>query len=180
MKIYTKKGDGGVSSVLGGDKFSKGSLVFDVLGCVDELNAVLGVAVSFSSSGSVKSIVRKVQNDLFFLGSDIASFKSSEGFPKISEKHVSDVEEVIDVVSSSLSVQKNFILPNGSSASCFFHLARGVCRRLERCLVRFSNEEKGLNSVCLKYVNRLSDLFFVLAREENKHFSEENPDYTLY
>lgn len=180
MKVYTKKGDKGFSSILGGEKSSKSDVVFEVLGSIDELNACLGVVVSFCNNNSVKNVIKKIQNDLFVLGSDVASVNNTkEAFPKIAEKHVVSVEKVIDAVLSGLSVQKNFIIPGGSSSSSFLHLSRSICRRLERRFVDFSKVEKSLNPVCLSYVNRLSDLFFVLAREENKNFDEVGPDYTL-
>jgi cob(I)alamin adenosyltransferase len=171
-KIYTKTGDKGETGLVGGKRISKGALRLEAYGDVDELNAVLGVAASFLSpkDEDLKGIVRNIQDKLFVVGANLATppdYKGSRFVPNLEESDVIEIEESIDKFEADLPPLKNFILPSGSTAGSFFHLSRTVCRRAERNTVRLSQDEPITDHV-VKYLNRLSDFLFVLARTINK------------
>lgn len=169
MKIYTKKGDSGETSLFGGSRVSKSSERIEAYGTVDELNSVVGLAASYSLSPKGALLTQKVQEYLFVLGADLATPKSSDTrINRIGESEISYLENAIDEMEEDLSPLKNFILPGGSQAGATFHLARTVCRRAERAAVSCSKEED-ISAATIKFLNRLSDFFFVLARFENKH-----------
>lgn len=169
MKIYTKTGDNRESSLLYGQRISKTDLVFDVLGELDELSASLGFVHIFRNKKIVE-IVMKVQRELFEIGSIISTKKSQKEILKNWENKVVDLEKEIDYFDSKNDPLHKFILPGGSRLSAHLHLARVICRRLERDFLYFS-EKKGKNTeykFILIYLNRLSDLLFVMARFSNK------------
>jgi len=179
VKIYTKTGDSGETSFYGGERVRKSDLRIEVYGTLDELNAVLGVALSFVEDEKLRRLLLQVQNDLFTVGAELASltFRGRKAMPKTIAAHVKALEDAIDEISLSLSEQTAFILPNGTRASVFLHFARTVCRRAERVLVRFA-ETMETNPEVLKYVNRLSDLLYVMARYANKELvTEQQPIY---
>lgn len=180
MKIYTKTGDGGNTSVFGGKKIGKDSSRIDAYGNVDELNSLLGVIVSgletrFVGGGkkekNLKIFIKKllrIQNELMVLGSDLAS----PGDLKIKTQRVNSsfakrLEIEIDTWQMELAELKNFILPGGSIISSWLHLARSVTRRAERSIVKLSSEEP-INKNALVYINRLSDWLFVFSRQVNR------------
>ena len=169
MKIYTRKGDRGETSLFGGTRVLKDSLRIESYGCVDELNSVLGAARSHNASDDVDSILETVQNDLFVLGADLATplTKNSKKVRRLQASHVERLENTIDRLETSLQPLDSFILPGGSSLGAQLHVARTICRRAERLVVRLSKEEK-IGEMPVIYLNRLSDCLFVLARYANK------------
>lgn len=176
MKIYTKKGDAGETSLYGGQKVSKTSTRIAAYGTVDELNSVLGIALSFSPSSKTETYLSEVQEQLFVLGADLATPISKEiRINRISSAEISFLENSIDEIEEQLPPLKNFILPGGTQAGASIHFARTVCRRAERKAVECSTEEE-LSTQSIIYLNRLSDFLFVLGRFEN-HISgtEETP-----
>jgi cob(I)alamin adenosyltransferase len=170
MKIYTKTGDKGETSLFGGDRVSKDDLRIQSYGTVDELNSLLGLTLSELKTEELKPVINKIQNDLFTLGSDLATpvEKGNKGFiiPRIDEKFVFYLEETIDKFDKQLPELKNFILPGGLKSAALLHVARSVCRRAERETVTLSKSVE-IGAQIIVYLNRLSDLLFVLARFEN-------------
>lgn len=166
MKIYTKKGDKGETSLLGGSKVKKDNIRLESYGTVDELNAFIGHIHDQEISENHKTILLKIQNQLFNLGS-ILSFdgkKSQINLPEITKRNIQMLETEIDKMEEKLAPLKDFILPSGHAISSLCHIARTVCRRAERRVVELQAKEK-ISSNCLEYLNRLSDYLFVLARE---------------
>lgn len=168
MKIYTKKGDEGDTSLFGGTRVPKSSERIHAYGTVDELNSVVGLAASYSLSANGQKWLKKVQEDLFVLGADLATPPTSKKrINRIDEEAITFLEECIDTMEEKLPPLKNFILPGGSRQGATLHLARTVCRRAERATVACSKTDE-ISALTIKYLNRLSDFFFVLARYENK------------
>lgn len=165
-KVYTRTGDEGTTSLVGGRRVSKDSLRVHAYGEVDELNSVLGIARKQSTDPEVREIIRRVQNDLFLVGSELAAPEGVD-VPTIGEKRIEEMEATIDRLLEELEPLKEFILPGGAGGGPYLHLARAVARRCERAIVRLT-EKEGAGGTALKYMNRLSDLLFVLARIENK------------
>ena len=165
MKIYTKKGDEGNTQLLGGSMVKKNHIKLECYGTIDELNAFIGNIYDQKISEFHKEILLKIQNQLFNLGSCIAfdGKKESIKLPNVAEKNIEMLEKAIDNMDASLPILKNFILPSGLSTVSKCHIARTICRRAERNLVALGEEEK-INPLHLKYLNRLSDYLFVLAR----------------
>jgi len=168
MKIYTRTGDDGKTSTLSGKRVSKDSAIMQVNGTIDELNAVIGVALSYNNHEEIEEILEEIQSDLFVIGTEITlSEKSDTNKIKISQYRIKYLEDLIDSITEKLPKLRNFILPGGSLLASHLHLARTVCRRAERTLVSFI-DETDLNTYSLQYLNRLSDLLFVLSRYANK------------
>ena len=176
MKIYTKKGDGGETSLFGGQKVPKSSQRIASYGTVDELNSVLGMALSFPHSARTDELLKEVQKQLFVLGADLATPASKKTkIDRISDAQIEFLEKSIDNMETYLPPLKNFIQPGGSSAGSSIHYARTVCRRAERITVECSGSEE-ISPEALKYLNRLSDFLFVLGRYENHNAgTEETP-----
>jgi len=177
MKIYTKTGDRGETSLFGGQRVPKDDLRINAYGTVDELNSVLGIAITEITAVEIKDILVQVQNDLFTLGADLASpaekEKGSFVIPRIKTDKIEKLETFIDSIEYKLPELRNFILPGGSKGASYLHLARTVCRRAEREAVTLSKNVE-IGPLPVVYLNRLSDLLFVLARFEN--FSAGQPD----
>jgi cob(I)alamin adenosyltransferase len=168
MKIYTRTGDDGKTSTLSGKRVSKDSAIMQVNGTIDELNAVIGVALSYNNHEEIEEILEEIQSDLFVIGTEITlSEKSDTNKIKISQYRIKRLEDLIDSITEKLPKLRNFVLPGGSLLASHLHLARTVCRRAERTLVSFI-DETDLNTFSLQYLNRLSDLLFVLSRYANK------------
>jgi cob(I)alamin adenosyltransferase len=170
IKIYTKTGDDGTTGLFGGDRVPKDSLRIEAYGTVDELNSVMGFVRSASNFGWSNDILRSIQVNLFVLGADLATpldTRSTYTIPRIEEPDVKRLELEIDEHERLLPSLKQFILPGGSEFSARLHMARTVCRRAERTLVRLSHEQE-LGKHDIIYLNRLSDLLFVLARRANQ------------
>ena len=168
MKIYTKFGDSGETALYGGTRLGKDALQFEAIGTVDELNAYIGYAQTLIDDADLSELMARIQNHLFAVGADLATpgthSKASE--MRISADFTTEMETAIDALSEELPPLKNFILPGGCSAGAILHIARVVCRRSERCVVRFSRETD-INMEIIRSLNRLSDLLFVLARTVN-------------
>jgi cob(I)alamin adenosyltransferase len=169
MKIYTRKGDGGETSLFGGQRIAKDALRIEAYGSVDELNSLLGVVRAMKPAGEIDALVRQLQEELFVLGADLAtpSNAQSKNVPRIEQRHIDFLERQIDRMDAQLTPLTTFILPGGNPIGAQLHLARTVCRRAERLTVRLSKEE-AVNALTIVYLNRLSDLLFVLARYANK------------
>lgn len=169
MKIYTKKGDAGKTSLLGGNSHSKDSLRIHAYGTVDELNSLLGLSAALMKDDSMKETLLEIQKQLFILGTELAALHPSDEMRRgfIQDSHVTGLEHQIDTWEGHLKPLTQFILPGGSPASAALHLARTVCRRAERLTVSL-HEKESLRAEPLKYINRLSDWLFVLARYLNQ------------
>ena len=168
--IYTRKGDEGVTSLGGGQRVPKDSARIAAYGTVDELNSAIGVALAHSLSPRLMETLPVIQNELFHLGSDLAfreEDKQAADLPQIEERHVRRLEELIDELNEVVGPSQNFVLPGGSIGAAHLHTARTVCRRAERAALTLARDEPIGKSV-LPYLNRLSDLLFVMARYENK------------
>jgi len=178
-KVYTKAGDGGQTSLVGGARVSKASLRVDAYGEVDELNSVLGLArVHSGDDDDVEGLLAVIQNELFTLGADLAS-PSKISVPRIDEAFVARLEEATDRFLEELEPLKEFILPGGTESGAALHLARAVARRAERRAVALSEAEE-VNPQTIIYLNRLSDLLFVMARVVNHraHVGETMTDFS--
>jgi cob(I)alamin adenosyltransferase len=162
-KIYTRTGDGGSAGLVDGSRVSKSSLRMTAIGEVDEANAAIGVALAALDEGEVADRLRRIQNELFDLGADIATPGEVEGALRIVGSQVERLERDIDGMNAALDPLTSFILPSGSAAVSALHLARTVARRAERAAVAL-HEKEPLNPQLLAYLNRLSDHLFVAAR----------------
>lgn len=166
MKIYTKKGDEGKTSLLGGARVPKHHLRIEAYGTVDELNSYIGVIKDQQPALEFSSILKEIQDTLFTLGSHLASDPESAKLyklPDIKPEDVELLEKSIDAMDEELPALKNFVLPGGHPANSFAHVARCVCRRAERLVVHLAEQEPVPPSI-LVYLNRLSDWLFTFAR----------------
>lgn len=164
MKIYTKKGDKGETSLIGGVRVKKSNVRIHAYGTVDELNSVVGIVRDSTNESTIRKQLLEIQNQLFVIGSHLASAPSSKmQIPDINIKEITQLELYIDEMNTSLPELKTFILPGGNISSSYCHLARTVCRRAERWVIEVSEEET-VNPLIIAYLNRLSDYFFVLCR----------------
>lgn len=169
-KIYTRTGDDGTTALGSRKRTRKDSIRVVAYGDVDELNSVIGIALAHGLSPKSTEVLPVIQNELFNLGSELAFPNGPNGtytVPKIEERHVEKLELVIDESQKEVGPLKNFILPGGSVGAAQLHQARTVCRRAERSVVKLMGEE-AIGDFVLPYLNRLSDVLFVLARYENK------------
>lgn len=168
MSIVTKTGDSGETGLVGNRRVSKADTRMHAIGTVDELNALLGVVLAERTlSDTMKSGLTRIQNKLFTLGADLATPDAVMKVPRITPEHVRELEEWITALESTLPPLSAFILPGGSRAGSLLHHARTVCRRAERHVVALAKEE--LTNVHAQiYLNRLSDLLFLLARTVNR------------
>ena len=176
-KIYTRGGDKGLTSLGGGQRVAKESMRIEAYGTVDELNSVLGVAVSHGLVERLKTELPIIQNELFHLGSDLCFIEEDKikfSIPEIEARHVDKLEALIDELTDVVGPLENFILPGGSIGSAQLHVARTVCRRAERIVIALARDES-VGSYVIRYLNRLSDLLFVMARYENHERSVAEP-----
>jgi len=183
-KVYTRTGDKGFTKLVGGKKIAKDATRIEAYGTIDELNSVLGLARVFNeelkgrfpAAQRLDEIFRRLQNELFDLGSELATPAdfAYEGMFHVGEDEVKALEKLIDELQKDLAPLNSFILPGGGKVGGFLHQARTVCRRAEREILRLAREEE-LSPHPLKYVNRLSDLLFVLSRWVSKNLGE--PEY---
>lgn len=176
-KVYTRTGDDGNTRLGGGQRVAKDSLRIETYGTVDELSSVLGGALAAGVEEELAVALRRVQNELFNLGSDLCVLEEDKErmpVPGIEERHVTALEKLMDRLSEDLEPLENFILPGGTPAAAWLHLARTVCRRAERLLVALSREET-VGSHTLRYLNRLSDTLFVMARWQNHRHEVDDP-----
>jgi cob(I)alamin adenosyltransferase len=168
--VYTRVGDGGDTYLGGGQKVPKESLRIAAYGTVDELNSVLGVALSAGLDTCLVPALSRIQNDLFHLGSDLCVLETDKKklkIPRIEERHVTSLEQDIDRMQVDLKPLEEFILPGGSQGAAQLHVARTVCRRAERLVVELSRTEP-VGPFTIQYLNRLSDYLFVAARHQNR------------
>jgi len=171
-KLYTRGGDAGKTSLFGGRRVAKDDPRVVAYGTIDELNSVLGVAISFIRQRRLVASLHKVQNELFNIGAELASDKPvrrrrrSDAF-QLGSDSTMRLEQLVDEFDAKMPPLKTFVLPSGSVAAAAMHHARTVCRRAERCVVTLSRKEK-VNPEILAYLNRLNDLLFALARYLNK------------
>src|SRR3989338_6645456 len=167
MKIYTKTGDLGESSLYGGKRVLKSDLRLEAYGSIDELNSALGVCLGVETSEAWRDAIVTLQNKLFCLGSELASAdKLPTGLAVLTEADITELEQAIDKWQGGLPDLKNFILPGGAPLAAQLHLARTVARRAERAVVRL-NTATSVRPVLLQFLNRLSDYLFVMARQVN-------------
>ncbi len=168
MKIYTKSGDRGETTLFGGQRVSKNHSRIDAYGTVDELNAILGMVRSAKPDPLLDGILYRLQHELFELGADLATpFDKNQRIERIGDDHIRILERDIDRLESALEPIKYFILPGGTSGASLLHFARTVCRRTERLCITCRESEPVSDKVII-YLNRLSDLLFVMARFQNR------------
>jgi cob(I)alamin adenosyltransferase len=164
MKIYTKTGDKGQTSLFGGARLPKYHIRIEAYGTVDELNSYIGLVRDATENEATKNILKEVQDRLFTLGSNLASDPSKDMItPDVHRADIELLEQEIDRMTSELPPLKNFILPGGHTTVSFCHLARCVCRRAERLVVALAENEK-VDLIIIQYLNRLSDYLFTLGR----------------
>ena len=162
-KIYTRTGDQGKTGLADGSRVDKFNARIESLGNIDELNSIIGIVLTEKIPDDKKAILEKVQHDLFDIGGEL----SIPNHIKIDDKKIDYLEKNLDEMNKDLQSLEEFILPGGSKISSYCHLARTVCRRVERNLFKLAQTDK-VNEASLKYINRLSDMLFVLARFLNK------------
>ncbi|MBI2662688.1 cob(I)yrinic acid a,c-diamide adenosyltransferase [Candidatus Woesearchaeota archaeon] len=183
-KIYTLKGDTGKTSFYTGELVKKSDPHIHAVGSIDELNSLIGLVISTINTNpanppakEIQEILHHLQNDLFTVGAELTMLSSKKAKPRITSKHIQEMESYIDAIQEKLSEQKNFIIPGGTLLSAWLHFSRTVARRAERDLVELSNSIN-LNPELLKYLNRISDLLYVMARYANKEIhAEQQPIY---
>jgi len=180
-RVYTRTGDKGDTALVGGRRVPKDSPRIEAYGTIDELNSIVGLARVFNAEQLARGakyrwldeVLRRLQNELFDLGSELATPPDAEyeGMFRVSEAEVTALERLIDQCQKDLGPLKSFVLPGGGRVGGFLHQARTVCRRAERCILALSRAES-IGEGPLRYVNRLSDLLFVLSRWTGKHLGE--------
>ena len=182
-KVYTRTGDLGMTSLVGGQSVHKSDLRICVYGKIDELNSYIGACKEYLivDSNSInldvkrlKNVLYRIQNELFNVGNMLATLDQdmSENMPKVEDSHVKALEKEIDYFNRNLVTLKSFVLPGGSKTNIWFHIARTVCRDCERKVVALSEGEK-IDINIIKYLNRLSDALFVFSRWSNKNLLVE-------
>jgi cob(I)alamin adenosyltransferase len=178
MKIYTRTGDRGETSLFGGGRVAKDAPRVAAYGSVDELNSFIGSAVTVVEDGDAKGLLTRIQADLFSIGAILASPKEESDragprTPELPVDRVGDMERWIDDATGRLAPLRNFILPGGTPGAAALHVARTVCRRAERAIVAIGTAEQTHTDI-IRYLNRLSDLLFVMARWENRRAGEDD------
>lgn len=167
MKIYTKTGDKGTTSLIGGTKVSKAHVRIEAYGTVDELNSYIGLCKDLLSNNDSNAVLQEVQDRLFTIGAALACDPEKETklkIPDLKEEDITLLEQEIDKMNEQLAPMKSFILPGGHPTISHIHISRCICRRAERCCVRLEAEQNEVEPIIIKYLNRLSDYLFVLAR----------------
>jgi len=169
MKIYTKTGDEGETGLFGGPRVRKDAPRIEAYGTIDELNSVLGIARVYLAAGDIDTLLGGIQNELFALGAQLATpDPAAHDTSLVGPPQITSLEKAIDRFEAGLEPLKQFILPGGSPEASYLHLARTVCRRAERRLVTLARDSREpISGHLIVYLNRLSDLLFVLARAAN-------------
>jgi cob(I)alamin adenosyltransferase len=167
VKIYTKTGDDGTTGLIGNKRVKKSNPRIATYGVVDELNAAIGIILSSKLGKDIHNLLTRIQNDLFVVGADLANPNLNNKSNRVTSEMVLFLEKEIDKLEEKLSPITFFILPGGDLIASQIHLARAICRRAEINIVKLSETDK-INNQCLVYMNRLSDLLFVVARTINK------------
>jgi cob(I)alamin adenosyltransferase len=175
MPIYTRTGDAGETLISNNKKVPKDDIHIEACGQLDELNALLGLCIAFCENERINGLLTNIQADLFSIGAELSG--ATKPPSKITPKRVGDMEQIIDILEKDLPPLTHFILPGGSKTAALFHHARTVCRRAERRIVTLSKQEK-INTTILIYLNRLSDLFFLLARWINKNKKQDEAQWS--
>jgi cob(I)alamin adenosyltransferase len=173
--VYTKSGDKGTTGLIGGTRVMKNDIRLDAYGTVDELNSWVGVLRSYIEEDDLKELIVTVQNQLFVIGSYLATDPAASDFRsdiKLKEVRITELENMMDKLEEELPPLKDFILPGGHPATGFCHVARTVCRRAERKVIELSAEHE-INDWIIRYINRLSDFLFVLSRHLANYFNAE-------
>ena len=165
-RVYTRTGDGGETALVGGRRVPKDSPRIIAYGAVDELNSQLGVVLAAGCPEPLAAPLRRIQNELFDLGADLSVPWGVEGRLRVTQEQVAALETLCDGFNEELPALKSFVLPGGSPVAAGLHVARTVCRRAEREAL-CAEQETGVNPAALAYLNRLSDLLFILARAAN-------------
>jgi cob(I)alamin adenosyltransferase len=182
-RIYTKAGDGGDTRLVGGQKVRKDALRIEAYGTIDEVSACLGLArtaliapAAPAGADALAAVLARIQNELFNLGSDLATLPEDRRpqQPLVEARHVTALEHEIDAWNESLPELRSFVLPGGGVVAAYLHLARTVCRRAERLIVRLRDAEP-IGDQVLPYVNRLSDALFVMSRHASRIYGEPEP-----
>jgi cob(I)alamin adenosyltransferase len=173
-KIYTRSGDAGETSLGDGTRVPKLDLRIEAYGSVDELNAVLGLVLSADCPDEIRGVLARVQNELFDLGADLSVPLENEARLRVTQEQVDALERDCDRFNAKLPELKSFVLPGGTESASRVHVARTVCRRAEREALAAARDHD-LNPVALAYLNRLSDLLFILARAANAADDREEP-----
>ena len=174
MKIYTKTGDKGKTSLLGGTRVSKSHERINTYGTIDELNSFLGLVSDLETEKHRVKFIRNIQSRLFTIGSSLAAEtdRAKDFKPDLEESDIIELEEAIDTMNESLPRMKNFIIPGGHQLISSTHIARTVCRRAERLIINLS-EAEDIEEIIIRYLNRLSDYLFVLARKQGQELGIE-------
>jgi cob(I)alamin adenosyltransferase len=171
VKIYTKTGDRGETGLIDGSRVPKNDPRVAAYGDVDELNAVVGIIKAHCNDAALNGLLHEIQRDLFALGAQLADPKSAVGTRKpkaaVTQAHIERLEQAIDAHEAGLPPLTAFVLPGGSVIGAFLHLARTVCRRAERAVIGLDRDQS-IDPLLIPYLNRLSDLLFVLARYVNQ------------
>lgn len=180
MKVYTKKGDGGKTSLVDGTPIEKGDLRLEAYGTSDELNSFLGLLVTELKNPELEELLplaQKIQNNLFVVGGQLACSdpEMAQKLPRLDEKATLELERNMDQWDQSLPPLKNFILPGGTKAASLAHVCRTITRRLERACVRLQSQHPLSDNNIIPYINRLSDLFFLLSRYCNFKMGISSP-----
>ena len=173
MKLYTKQGDGGLTGLIGGARVAKNDPRVAAYGDVDETNAAVGVVIAACDDEEMVATLRRIQAELFVLGSQLATPPGDRPKLVIGEAHVKQLEHWIDAAVAEVSPLRNFILPGGSATAAGLHFARTVCRRAERAVVALAQLQP-VGPPVVVYLNRLSDLLFALARHANRRAGVED------
>ncbi len=174
MKVYTKTGDKGKTSLIGGTKVDKSDLRIESYGNTDELNSFIGLLRDQEVNQGRTEILQFIQDTLFVIGSKLATTPgyTKMQLPDISEDHISRLESEIDQMTQELPELKYFILPGGHQSVSFAHVCRTVCRRTERSVIKLNQTEE-VDAIIIKFLNRLSDYFFVLGRKMGQELGVE-------
>ncbi|WP_266363984.1 cob(I)yrinic acid a,c-diamide adenosyltransferase [Tellurirhabdus rosea] len=175
MKIYTKTGDKGQTSLIGGTRVSKGALRIDTYGTVDELNSYIGLVRDQPVNESRRELLKEIQDRLFTVGAELATDPEKtikKPMPAIVEADIERLEQAMDALDAELPELRKFVLPGGHQAVSFCHLARTVCRRAERLVITLSETEP-VDPLVIQYLNRLSDYLFVLSRKMAQELGAE-------
>ncbi len=175
-RVYTRTGDDGTTGLGGGQRVPKDSARIAAYGTVDELSSTIGVAVALGLDPKLAAALGRIQNELFNVGSDLCILeedKAAMPVPVVEERHVDALERLMDELQSELTPLENFILPGGTPGAAQLHVARTVCRRAEREVIHLSSQEP-IGPWVVRYLNRLSDALFVMARYENLKRGEQD------
>lgn len=175
-RISTGTGDDGSTGLVGGARVRKTNQRVEAYGAVDETNDMLGVAAAHSARSELIELLRTIQEDLFTLGADLAAPAGVET-TRIGAGHVARLEKEEDRLEARLPPLRNFILPGGTKTAAFLQCARSVARRAERAAWKLHEEEGGVSDEALRYLNRLSDMLFLLAREDNQVAGHAEPEW---